>query len=104
MVLVCEFARLPDELADGDEAGCGHAPEEHHEHAAHVVQAELVGRVGPLLGVLLLRPGTVSEAGREGGREGEDWEAHALSLSLNASPVARDKHRNTTSLLAVPPP
>ena len=68
MILVRQFARLPDELADGDQAGGGHASEQDDEHAAHVVEAELVGRVGARLGVLLQTPGGAESqwAGRHG--------------------------------------
>ena len=40
---VRQFARLPDELAEGDQHRHAHAAQQHHEHAAHVVDAQLVG-------------------------------------------------------------
>ena len=41
---------LPDELYDGYGRGEPHPRQQHHEHTAHVVQTQLVGR---LLGVIL---------------------------------------------------
>ena len=40
---VRQFARLPDELAEGNQHGHAHAAQQDDEHAAHVVDAQLVG-------------------------------------------------------------
>ena len=78
--LLLEAGALPDELQHGDGACAAHARDQHHEHAAHAVEVELVGVVAAalVLGValaaaapLLPPPGSQSEVSWLGLRQSQ---------------------------------